>query len=178
VLRLMNKGVRRDRALSMLRAIAEAGIHVHLFILFGFPGEQAEDAEQTLSFLEEVAGFVQSVGASTFKLCLRSPIASAPERFGLRPLPGPEIRFSGTLDFVYADNDERTRRRNEEMVLRTRELMERRRAWRVMSPPHMSWRLARLHLARIAQSAKTRHIWAEAADQRSSGSRRCRKRVP
>ncbi len=51
VVDLMGKGFRVSDAEAVVRATADAGIYVSLFVMVGFPGETEDDFRQTLDFL-------------------------------------------------------------------------------------------------------------------------------
>ncbi len=52
IMKLMNKSYTAHDASQALRLSHEAGIHTHMNIIVGFPGETEEDFQQTLKFLE------------------------------------------------------------------------------------------------------------------------------
>ena len=51
VLRLMNKGITTEMAVTACRNTYNAGIWDHLYVMFGFPGETQEEAQETIDFL-------------------------------------------------------------------------------------------------------------------------------
>ncbi len=58
VLRLMGKGTTPERAEAALVAAKQAGLRTQVNIMLGFPGETAEDLDQTLAFMERVSPMV------------------------------------------------------------------------------------------------------------------------
>ncbi len=91
LLKLMNKGITLASARRACRAFAEAGILVHVYLMYGFP---TETEDETLGALETVRdlfaeGLVQSAFWHRFALTVHSPIAHDPARFGIEPLPPP-----------------------------------------------------------------------------------------
>ena len=66
---------------------AKAGIWNHLYLFFGFPTEEREEAEDTIRFTvensEQGTGIVHSVGQSTFTLEKDSAIYHQPEKFAI-----------------------------------------------------------------------------------------------
>ena len=68
ILDSMDKGTTTERAEKILRACRDAGLWNHTFLFFGFPGETAEDAQETIHFVCENKEVINSVGCSTF-LC-------------------------------------------------------------------------------------------------------------
>jgi anaerobic magnesium-protoporphyrin IX monomethyl ester cyclase len=83
VLDAMCKGTSVDSVEVSLGQASDAGIWNHGFIMFGFPGETKEDAEQTIAFLERNRGCLHSVGASRFHLMRNSMIAASPAVFSV-----------------------------------------------------------------------------------------------
>ena len=55
VLDAMEKGVRVEQIRQAARQLRDAGIHVGMFLQFGYPGEVWEDVEQTLSLLRDTS---------------------------------------------------------------------------------------------------------------------------
>ena len=55
ILDAMEKGVRVEQIRDAARALQGSGIHVGLFLQFGYPGEEWEDVEKTLTLVREVA---------------------------------------------------------------------------------------------------------------------------
>ena len=91
LLKLMNKGITLASARRACRAFADAGILVHVYLMYGFP---TETEAETLGALETVRdlfaeGLVQSAFWHRFALTVHSPIARDPARFGIEPLPPP-----------------------------------------------------------------------------------------
>ena len=83
----MVKGVRLPVASSVLRAVHDAGISLHLFSMVGFPEETEEDARQTLSFLLDHADVLadprHSFDVHGFSLDLRTEYFERAEDFGI-----------------------------------------------------------------------------------------------
>jgi anaerobic magnesium-protoporphyrin IX monomethyl ester cyclase len=97
VLKLMRKNNTQETMKRNLRDSAAAGIWMHCFLFFGFPGERPEDANATIEFMLENANIVGSFGAGTFSLEHNAPIMKNLEKHGLR-LKGSQ---SGDLDVYY-----------------------------------------------------------------------------
>jgi hypothetical protein len=87
VLRLNRKGISARHVPEILRAIRAADIWVHLFVVFGLPGETAGSARRTLRFVQDHHALFDSMSAATFRLERGSVIASRPEDFGVTRLP-------------------------------------------------------------------------------------------
>ena len=85
VLRRLNKGINLQQASEALAALAGAGIAVYLYVMFGIPGEELDDAQQTLRFVAEHATHVGYINTSLLNL----PLSSPPEAdLARRPYPG------------------------------------------------------------------------------------------
>lgn len=85
VLRRLNKGINLRQASEALAALAGAGIAVYLYVMFGTPGEDREDAQQTLRFVAEHAPHVGFLNTSLLNLPLSSP---QEDDLARRPYPG------------------------------------------------------------------------------------------
>ncbi|MCF6156367.1 MAG: B12-binding domain-containing radical SAM protein [Candidatus Brocadia sp.] len=79
----IRKGINFDLAPTILKRFYEAGIMVHLFVIFGFPEETVEDSEETIDFILKNKDYVFSVGASTFAIGRHSPISQNPSKYGV-----------------------------------------------------------------------------------------------
>ena len=53
ILRAMNKGITRDQIISVLNAAKDAGMHLKLQFMCGYPGETAQDLDKTISLVKE-----------------------------------------------------------------------------------------------------------------------------
>lgn len=94
---LLGKFTTLDDIARNLGDARQAGIWVHCFAFYGFPGETAEEARQTHDFLLERHDIIGSIGIGAFCLEHGAPIFRHPERFGVT-LAGPR---SGALDVYY-----------------------------------------------------------------------------
>ena len=56
-LRKIGKGVTVERVLDVCRFSQDAGMHLVINLMFGWPGETARELERTLAFLDAAAGF-------------------------------------------------------------------------------------------------------------------------
>lgn len=89
VLKLMDKhveGLDENAMARAFRAMSEAGVGVHVNLIGGFPGDTLADMKGSVDFL--IREFARVRGASffisPFRLLPETPIAEAPERFGVR----------------------------------------------------------------------------------------------
>jgi Radical SAM superfamily len=99
VLELMKKRSARSTIVANLRDATDAGIWMHCFLFFGFPGETDVDAQTTIDFILENAGIVSSYGAGTFSLEHNSPVFHHYEDFGVRLRPNPDRDLDVYYDY-------------------------------------------------------------------------------
>jgi anaerobic magnesium-protoporphyrin IX monomethyl ester cyclase len=83
VLDTNRKGIRVEQVPSILRALHEAGIWLNVFLIFGLPGETPETAMHTVEFVQANLPHFDSLSPTVFRVERGSPIAVAPERFGI-----------------------------------------------------------------------------------------------
>ncbi len=82
----MDKGVRLPEAARAMRALAEAGILVHVYLMYGFPRQTAQETVDALEFVRQLFlnQCLRSAYWHRFALTVHSPIFAAPARFGIR----------------------------------------------------------------------------------------------
>jgi hypothetical protein len=87
VLTLMKKPNKKETIISNLHDATKAGIWMHCFLFFGFPGETEQDAKETLQFMLSNADIIGSFGCGTFSLEHNAPIFKHLDAYGvsLRP---------------------------------------------------------------------------------------------
>lgn len=83
VLRLMRKNNTQKTMIKNLSDATKAGILIHCFVFFGFPGEEEKDAEETFNFLIKYQNIVGAIGCGTFSLEHDAPIFHELESFGV-----------------------------------------------------------------------------------------------
>jgi radical SAM superfamily enzyme YgiQ (UPF0313 family) len=83
VLGRINKGTTGAVNEEILKNIHDAGIWDHVYIMFGFPGETMEEAQQTFRFLEKHKNIIRSLGISNFSVGRNSMVMHHPEDFGV-----------------------------------------------------------------------------------------------
>ncbi|WP_189153346.1 RiPP maturation radical SAM C-methyltransferase [Lentzea pudingi] len=98
VLRLMNKGVRAAQNVNLLRWAGYYGISVAWNVLWGFPGETAEDYAEQAKVVPHLVHLQPPASADRLWLERFSPMHTRPDSFGLPP-PRPEASYR----FVYPD---------------------------------------------------------------------------
>lgn len=90
---------------QILRALRDAGVMVHAFLMFGTPLEEAEDAEQTRRFVAEHHDCIQFLNCSLMNLAHGSPMAVDPPAHGITKVTPFEIE-GHTLDLALYSNFE------------------------------------------------------------------------
>jgi len=92
LLKLMNKGITRASAAQACKALSDAGILVHAYLMYGFPSQTEQETLDALEYVRQrfAAGHIQSAYWHRFALTAHSPIAGNPEKFGIRLTPRPE----------------------------------------------------------------------------------------
>jgi|GEM_PF-5007061 len=89
VLDRMNKHVKVEDALRVLRESHEGGIWNNVFIMLGFPGETDDDVEQTIAFINQGNEYIHSIVYGPFRLEKCTAIFESPEKFGIKIKPYP-----------------------------------------------------------------------------------------
>lgn len=94
VLRLMDKGVRAAQNINLLRWASYYGIDVAWSVLWGFPGETAEDYARQAAAVPHLVHLQPPEGSGRIRLERFSPLHAEPERFGiLRREPERSYRY-------------------------------------------------------------------------------------
>jgi anaerobic magnesium-protoporphyrin IX monomethyl ester cyclase len=104
ILKIIDKGCDQDTERSVLKNSSDAGIWNHLYLFFGFPTEEREEAEDTIQFTVENSevgtGTIHSVGQSIFALEKDSAIYHNPKKFKIdRIIHDPERDMAIVFDF-------------------------------------------------------------------------------
>ncbi|MFZ4396097.1 MAG: B12-binding domain-containing radical SAM protein [Kiritimatiellia bacterium] len=96
LLTLMNKGITLTEAAQACRALSDAGLLVHAYLMYGFPTQTIRETVDALEFVRQLfsAGCLNSAFWHRFALTVHSPIAREPEAFGLRLTPAPHGGFA------------------------------------------------------------------------------------
>lgn len=81
ILKLINKGIKKEEALQTLKNTHNANIWNHAFLFFGFPSENLIEAMDTVNMLIENKDIISSFGMGPFTLGKYSPIAKEPEKY-------------------------------------------------------------------------------------------------
>ena len=105
LLKLMNKGITLASAEKVLQAFHDAEIFVHAYLMYDFPTETKAEQKEAERYVKGLAkrGLIQSCFWHRFALTVHSPIARAPEKFGLvvePPRPGRRVFARNELAFT------------------------------------------------------------------------------
>lgn len=96
LLERIDKGVRLDAAADAIRALAEAGILVHAYCMYGLPSQTAQDTVDALEYVRRLftRGWLRSAFWHRFALTVHSEFGRHPERHGLRLRREPRPTFA------------------------------------------------------------------------------------
>lgn len=83
VLTRMRKNTKLEVIKDNLSAASAAGVWIHCFLFFGFPGETEEEARDTFDFVLENSEIIGSFGAGNFEFEYGAPISRHPHDFPL-----------------------------------------------------------------------------------------------
>ena len=102
LLALMNKGITLKSARQAMQALADAGILVHAYLMYGFPTETRQEALQALTYVRDCFrdGILHSAFWHRFALTVHSPIARHPRDFGIEIPPVPKSRRRFALNEI------------------------------------------------------------------------------
>ena len=109
IMELINKGVDLDFREEIIKNSAKTGIWNFGYIMLGFPSETKEEAQKTISFIEENQDIIDNFTCSVFKLRKHSPIAQNPEKFNLKNRKN-DNDFA--IEYSFEDNDKTERNKN------------------------------------------------------------------
>jgi radical SAM superfamily enzyme YgiQ (UPF0313 family) len=96
LLDLMKKGVTVEQVARVTSALAEAGIMVHAYLMYGFPTETTQETVDALEYVRQLfaAGCLQSAFWHRFAATAHSPVGQAPHLYGIRLRPEPPTTFA------------------------------------------------------------------------------------
>jgi ribosomal peptide maturation radical SAM protein 1 len=149
VLRLMGKGVRAAQNVNFLRWARYYGISVSWNILWGFPGETAEDYAAQADAIPHLAHLQPPTSADRVWLERFSPLFTQPERFPMRrrePEPSYRYVYPATVDLeriAYFFEYETTEALDATDYTALREAVARwSKSWQAETPPLLMYRSA------------------------------------
>ena len=94
VLKLMRKGVSGIQNIRLLKAAESRGISLYWYILYGFPGERAEDYASLPALIARLVHLNPPGSLRPVRLDRFSPYHANPERYGLKDMkPDAAYRF-------------------------------------------------------------------------------------
>lgn len=104
LLKLMNKGVSIEQTVTAARNLTNAGIMVHVYLMYGFP---TETLQETINALEVVRrmfeeGIVQSAFWHRYAMTVHSPSGKDPQKYGTKHTTNATNAFcNNEIDFDY-----------------------------------------------------------------------------
>jgi radical SAM superfamily enzyme YgiQ (UPF0313 family) len=104
LLERMKKGVTVAQVARVTRALTDAGIMVHAYLMYGFPTETTQETVDSLERVRQLfaAGCLQSAFWHRFAATAHSPIGKQPQLFGIRLAPQPAATFARN-DLAFTD---------------------------------------------------------------------------
>ncbi len=105
LLKLMKKGVSVEQVARVTRALSDAGILVHAYLMYGFPTETAQDTVDALEYVRQLfaAGCIQSGFFHRFTCTVHSPVGQHPEQYGVTLHPPSQAGFANN-DINFTDH--------------------------------------------------------------------------
>ena len=96
LLKLMQKGVSVDQVARVTRALSDAGILVHAYLMYGFPTQTVQDTVDALELVRQLFlnGCIQSGFFHRFTATVHSPVGKNPSEYGVTLKPLPPISFA------------------------------------------------------------------------------------
>jgi radical SAM superfamily enzyme YgiQ (UPF0313 family) len=83
ILDKMNKGIKKETALKILKTAYKIGFYNHLYLIVNFPGETYEDCKETTDFLRLNKKYIHSFFFNNFILIKNTYIHSNLKEFGI-----------------------------------------------------------------------------------------------
>lgn len=104
VLERIEKGVTIDQATRVCHAFSSAGILVHAYLMYGFPGETMQDTVDSLEIIRQLfrERVLDSGIVHQFIATAHSPVGLRPELYGIR-ITGPAHRGFARYAFSHVD---------------------------------------------------------------------------
>ena len=111
LLKLMNKGITLAGAEKVLKAFRAAKVFVHAYLMYDFPTETRAEQKGAERYVRDLAkrGLIQSCFWHRFALTVHSPIAKAPEKFGIIVRQGESNFARNELAYVKKGEKRKTR---------------------------------------------------------------------
>ncbi len=106
-LKLMNKGIQIESAASVMELLADEGILVHAYLMYGFPTQTFEETLDALDLVRQLfaAGILHSAYWHRFAATAHSEVTECPKKFGIKvdassrgDFAVNEVKFIGEFD--------------------------------------------------------------------------------
>ena len=96
LLALMQKGVTVEQVARVTRGMADAGILVHAYLMYGFPTQTVQDTVDALEYVRQLfeQGCIHSGFFHRFVCTVHSPVGRNPEAYGVQLVPLPPVTFA------------------------------------------------------------------------------------
>jgi hypothetical protein len=96
ILKLISKGITIETARESMKNFAEAGIMTHAYLMYGFPGETAQETIGSLEVVRDLFadGLIQSAFWHRYAMTVHSPSGQHPECVGARHIKQPAGSFA------------------------------------------------------------------------------------
>jgi len=104
LLALMQKGVTVDQVARVTRGMADAGILVHAYLMYGFPTQTLQDTVDALEYVRQLFenGCIHSGFFHRFVCTVHSPVGLNPEAYGVQLVPLPPVTFAkNDIGFIH-----------------------------------------------------------------------------
>jgi hypothetical protein len=107
-LKLMQKGIQVESAARVMELLADEGILVHTYLMYGFPTQTFDETLDALDVVRQLfaAGILHSAYWHRFALTAHSEVSENPDKFGIEILPNEpggfalnEVPFDGHFDY-------------------------------------------------------------------------------
>lgn len=82
-LELMKKGIHPEYFSDILKGFSEAGIHINIHVIHGFPGDPDHGINTTFEFLDKHKRYITTAGVSRFTLLVGSPLEKLYRDYGI-----------------------------------------------------------------------------------------------
>ena len=107
MLKLIDKGVSVTQVSRVCAAFREAGIMVHAYLMYGFPGQNARELISSLEVVRQLFSrdLIQSAFWHRFALTAHSPVGRDPEAFGVK-ITGPRHEGFARNDLQFSQDSE------------------------------------------------------------------------
>ncbi|MBF9014072.1 MULTISPECIES: radical SAM protein [unclassified Oceanispirochaeta] len=107
LLESIDKGVTVSQVSRVAASFRKAGIMVHAYLMYGFPGQNSQELIDSLDVVRQLFmhGLIQSAYWHHFALTAHSPVGLNPEKFGIK-ITGPQQRGFARNDLSYSQKSE------------------------------------------------------------------------